>query len=83
MLIAGHQGSTDKATDEKRRIVHSFCAGLKVQEEEMLGLANMAEDRQKEAKQEIDSLLAKRSELLENAGSKSQVFSPRSEGREK
>lgn len=41
-------------------------AGLKVQEEEMLGLARMAEDRQVEAKREIESLLAKRSELLEN-----------------
>ena len=45
-----------------------LLAGLKVQEEEMLGLVRMVEERQREAKQDIEGLLAKRSDLLEGVG---------------
>ena len=42
----------------------------------MLGLARMAEERQREAKQEIESLLAKRSHLLESTGINDRVLLP-------
>lgn len=42
----------------------------------MLGLARMAEDCQREAKQGIDNLLAKRSHLLESTGINDRVHLP-------
>jgi len=47
--------------------------GLKVQEESMHELARMAEARQAEARQQVESLLAERSQLLEAAGEAAEV----------
>jgi hypothetical protein len=53
-------------------------AGLKVQEEGMHELARMAEARQEEARQQVDALLAERSQLLEAAGEAAEVRVTRS-----